>query len=919
MTSFLQFLILGLGTGAMYALSGLGLVLVYKGSGVLNFAQGAIGMVAAYFFNGLAHHHGWPTFPAIVVAVLGGAGISLAVHTFVMRPLRHAPALTKLIATLGITAFLVGATIYIEGGDTQLEASVFGAGTIKVGAINVPTDRLYLLAVAFGLTAILAAVYRFTTFGLATTAVAEDEVGFAGLGRSPDTVAAINWAIGGALAAVAGVLVSPITGLDPVILTMLVVPAMAAALLGGFSSFLITFLAGVAIGVAQSIITSHTTEPGIQTAVPFAVIIALMVLRGRGLPVRGEAGAKLPRLGSGKVRLWQLAVGVPAGLLVIWLVPVNWVSFLTTSLVYSLVLLSIIVLTGFCGQLSLAQYMLAGMSGWIAASLIAYWHLPFELAAICGLIGTVITGVIVGLPALRTRGVNLAVVTLGLAAVIENMIMNNSDVNGDTLGGLNIGVPHLFGINVSSFVYERRYATLAFVVLVVLVIMVANLRRSQAGLQLVAVRSNEKAAASLGINVAGIKLYAFALAAGIAGFCGVLTVYRYEYVSFTNFSSFASMTAVSNAVISGIGYAYGAIIGLLFAPYGLGYLPFSSFQNFAVLLIAFGGILVIPILIKNPSGLASTHSLEALKEWLARRRHPAKRVGLTADTSAVPANTKAARVRPETLEVRNIRVQFGGVVAVDGVSLDVKPGEIHGLIGPNGSGKTTLIDAISGFVRVAGGEVSIGGKSMTGSRAHKRVTNGLTRSFQTLELFEDLTVVENLRAAIPTNRLSFLTSLAWPKILALTPGAAAAVHEFGIGQHLNLKPEELSYGQRRLVAMARATAPLPSIILLDEPSAGLDEVHRREFSTLLQRLAREWGIGALLVEHDVDLVQSICDRLTVIDRGRVIATGKPTDVLNDPDVIAAYLGVASAADLLEREGRMPADTVGATSGETALS
>jgi sulfate-transporting ATPase len=245
-------------------------------------------------------------------------------------------------------------------------------------------------------------------------------------------------------------------------------------------------------------------------------------------------------------------------------------------------------------------------------------------------------------------------------------------------------------------------------------------------------------------------------------------------------------------------------------------------------------------------------------------------------------------------------VRFGGVTAVEGVALDVQPGEIHGLIGPNGAGKTTFIDAISGFVKPTRGQVTLGGRSLTALPAHKRVALGLTRSFQTLELFEDLTVADNLRASIRPKLVSFVTGVAWPRPVPLNEGAMSAIREFGITNHLHVKPEALSYGQRRLVAIARSVATLPSVILLDEPCAGLDEVHRAELAGLLTRLAQEWGIGILVVEHDVDLILEICDRVTVLDAGCVLATGAPRDVLRDPSVVTAYLGVETAVQTLER-------------------
>jgi sulfate-transporting ATPase len=263
----------------------------------------------------------------------------------------------------------------------------------------------------------------------------------------------------------------------------------------------------------------------------------------------------------------------------------------------------------------------------------------------------------------------------------------------------------------------------------------------------------------------------------------------------------------------------------------------------------------------------------------------------------------AAEVEPvagASLSVQGVRVRFGSVVAVDDVSLEVNPGEVVGLIGPNGAGKTTLIDAVTGFVPVAEGSIELDGQRIDRKNATQRARLGLRRSFQSLELFEDISVEENIRAGsdLRASRLSWVTDLFWPGTHELTPTAVTAVREFNLEQHLDDTPEELPYGRRRLVGIARTVASGPSIVMLDEPAAGLDENETGELARLIRRLADERNMGVLLVEHDVNLVMSTCDRVVVIDFGRVIASGTPAHVRDDQAVRDAYLG---HADELEEE------------------
>jgi sulfate-transporting ATPase len=252
----------------------------------------------------------------------------------------------------------------------------------------------------------------------------------------------------------------------------------------------------------------------------------------------------------------------------------------------------------------------------------------------------------------------------------------------------------------------------------------------------------------------------------------------------------------------------------------------------------------------------------------------------------------ATTVAPKPLEVMDVSVSFGGVKAVRNVSFQVRPGEIHGLIGPNGAGKTTLIDAITGFAPVRSGAVTLAGQDITRWSPSRRSAAGLSRSFQSLELFDDLTIEENIAVACDRRgRLHYLTDLVHPGAISLTAAGQAAVSGFRLAPLLPATPGSVSFGQRKLVAIARCVASGPSILLLDEPAAGLDDAEAAELAALIRRLAADWGIGLLLVEHKVDMILSICDRVTVLQNGRVLASGTPDQVRSHPEVIDAYLGV----------------------------
>jgi len=885
---FVRFAIIGLGTGGLIALAAQGLIVTYRASGVVNFAQGAIGMAGAFAFYDLRDKYGLPWQVAILLGILAGGVLGAASHILIMRPLRRASPLVRLIATLGLLTIIQNAFTLRYGTDQQLVHGILPTYLLTpVHKMTVSMDRVILLGVALVLTAVLSVIYQRTRFGVTTSAVAESEQAAAARAVSPATIAAVNWGVGGGLAAGVAILIAPIVGLEPTQLTFLVLPALAAALVGGFSSFGLALAGGLTIGVVGSELARYTTVPGLSDSVPFVMIIAVLLVRSRALPTRGELMARLPSLGPGRAHPLVVIGWLVAAIAAILLLPTSWVDPMTTSMLFAFITLSLVVVTGLAGQLSLAQFGLAGVGAWTAGRLIANYHIPFEVALVAGVGAGAAVGVIVGLPALRARGVTLAVATLGLGLVLDVMLLSSQARTGG-LNGTVIGTPHLFGLNIDSNVHPQRYAFVVFTLLVLCAFAVCNVRRGRSGRRLIAVRSNERAAAALGVNRHGAKLYAFALSAAIAALGGVLTSFRFSNVLFAGtYSVMNSISAVLVGVIGGIGWVSGALLGAaVFIPDGLAARPLSTYTNLTETLRTIAGFFVLATLIFNQNGMAETHNVQAI----LRRFHRGKPKPLPSVPSR-PKSVVEAVVRPATLEIRNLTVRFSGVVAVDGVSLSVAPGEVVGLIGPNGAGKTTLIDGVTGFVPLATGEITVDGRRIEGWSVAKRARAGLGRSFQSLELFDDMTVLDNLRTASDRHDVrSYVFDLIRPAEVPLSDGAWSAVTELGLVEDLNARTEDLSYGRRRLVAIARTLATGPAVLLLDEPCAGLDDEESEHLGDLIRRLAREWGIGVLLVEHNVDLVMKVCDRICVLDRGTVIAQGTPSVVQAHEAVIAAYLG-----------------------------
>ena len=375
-----------------------------------------------------------------------------------------------------------------------------------------------------------------------------------------------------------------------------------------------------------------------------------------------------------------------------------WASATYISLASAVMILSIVVLTGYAGQISLAQWALAGIGALIAGRLVRA-DVPIELAILLGVLLTIPVGLVFALPALRTRGVNLAVVTLGLGFLVSEVVFANPNYLGGQLdGGTRIGRIKLFGIEVDAFNHPHAWAAVSLVCFVLLALLVANLRRSRTGRRLIAVRTNERAAASLGISVFGVKLYAFAVSAGLAAFAGILVGFRRQVITYTEFNLFASINSLGHAVIGGLGYVLGAVFGAPNAIGGLGTRVIEDWiglENQWDLII--GSVILFVILIVHQNGIADvvTHDRRLWEKLrLVRRRQ---------DAPAAPARPRSSRSPARRCRSTELTVRFGSVVAVDDVSLEVRPGEVVGLIGPNGAGKTTLIDAVTGFVPASDG------------------------------------------------------------------------------------------------------------------------------------------------------------------------------------------------------------------------
>jgi ABC-type branched-subunit amino acid transport system ATPase component len=424
---------------------------------------------------------------------------------------------------------------------------------------------------------------------------------------------------------------------------------------------------------------------------------------------------------------------------------------------------------------------------------------------------------------------------------------------------------------------------------------VAKLRTSRIGLQMLAVRANERSAAGAGVDVIRVKIVAFAIASFIAGLGGALIGYL-QATGLTGqpFDALQGLAIFTCAYLAGITSVSGGLFTGLIAAGGLLAYVSSTWihlggQWYAVL----SGIALVLTVILNPEG--TTGQIHA---FLERRRHGATPPVPRAIPEDVTLTPEPPRVGGDVvLAANSVSVSYGGFAAVRDVALTVQSGTIVGLIGPNGAGKTTLLDALSGFTRSTG-IVTLNRQEISQLSAHQRVRAGLGRTFQRTELYEDLSVVENILVGAAAARGRDARTV--QDVLAL----------LDLSEYAERPVSELSQGRRQLVSIARALIGNPEVLLLDEPAGGLDS-HESQWLGMRLRAIRDSGVTILIIDHDMHLVLNLCDRIYVLNFGEVIAGGTPTEIRADARVAAAYLGAAHS-------GTPPADAQAMDTGQGVM-
>jgi ABC-type branched-subunit amino acid transport system ATPase component/branched-subunit amino acid ABC-type transport system permease component len=928
-SDFLPFIVVGLATGAVYGLAGIGLVLTYKTSGIFNFGYGAVAALVAFAFYFL-WEHGLPWGAAAAISVLVVSPIMGLLLELMARTLSGASETIKVVATVGLIliADSIGTLWFPTNPPTF--PTFLPQSTRHILGVNVSWAQMILFIFSAVAAGALYWFFRSVRPGIIMRAVVDSPDLVAMSGDDPVLVRRRAWIIGSLFAGIAGLFLAPTQQLDGATLTTAVFAAFGAAAIGYFTNLPLTFAGGLVVGVAGALVDKYSATVswvgGLSPALPFIILFIVLIvlpkrlLLQRILPVTQKA--RDTYVAPVRVRLGAYGIAI----ILLALVPViqsGKVAVWSEALINIILFLSLGLLVRRSGQISLCHLAFAAV-GAAAFGHFAGDGIPWLFSLIFAALVAVPVGAIVAIPAVRVSRVFLALATLGFGILMEQAFYTRNFMFGASPIGLPAPRPNVTigGWNMST---DTGFFYVLLIITVLTVIVLTIINRGRLGRLLEAMADSPLALETYGTTSSVLKVIVFCITAAIAAMAGALEAQLFSFGIGTYFPSFESLILVALVVIVTVGdpwYAVIAAIGYSVIPayitgntttsilnllFGLGAATAALAVNRGTtpqpmrrFLDRLGGRAVAPAAagLAGPAVAAPPAAAAPAAAASAAAASAAVASAAVAGAAAKDGPPAAARTG---LEVRDLSVRFGGVHAVNSVSLKAPCATITGLIGPNGAGKTTTFNACSALVRPSSGRITLHDLDVTREGPPHRARRGLGRTFQRTELYNSLTVRQNvamgreasmaganpLRQIFSSRHSNKVIDAAVADALELTGTTRLADAQAGL----------LPIGQRRLVELARALAGPFDMLLLDEPSSGLDGHETERFGQVLRAVVRERGVGILLVEHDMTLVRDICDYVYVLEFGQLIFEGSTAEMQDSPQVRAAYLGDFDAAEV----------------------
>lgn len=916
MTLSADVFIVGLVTGLTYAILAVGLVLIYRSTRVINFAHGQLGAASALLLAKLVNDHGVSWWLAFPLALVLAAGVGAAVEALVIRRLETAARTTVMIATIGLAQILFAVSFWsVVRPDINRLAQVGYPVPIdwsfEIADYVVRGADLMIVMVVPAAAALVALLLRGTTIGIQIRAVAANREAAALAALPVRRVTMSVWAIAGVLSAVTAILLGPLRGanLTEVLGPSLMVRALAAALVGGMTNLPVAFAAGIGLGIFEQLTFANFASGGVTELAVFALVMVMLIRQAGALSrVRRRADDDIglirpahpldAELATRPWAGWLRRGPVAAAALLAVILPLlpgldtqSKAFLLTEVVIYCLIGVSLVVVTGISGQLSMGQFALLGLGAYLTVRLApSDLSLPVVMAIVGGTCA--LAAAAIGVPAVRVRGLFLGVTTLSFSVLAYGYLFNqrwltNAGSSFVTLEGT-ARLPFVGDVTTNRGLYYTAVGTL-----VLALAALAALRGSGAARRLMAVRDNPLNAAAHGLPPAATNIVAFALSGFIAGAAGVLWAHSHVNFDANAFPAATSLTVLSAAVIGGVASPAGVVLATI-AVIGV---PIV-FEWSTVLVYLFTGAGVLAVVLALPGGIvaALVRGRDLLARAIDRNVHAAELA--EADAPGSPA-----------LECRDVTVRFGGITALDEVSLRVEPGETVALIGSNGAGKTTLMDCVSGYLAPDAGEVFAFGAPVGALSPEYRPYTGVARTFQDARLYQGMTVLQcvlvALESRMSTGLLSSLVAAPWERWAERDRRGEAEtlLRRVDLWEARDVLLADLSTGARRVVDVACAAALRPRLLLLDEPTAGVSHQEVPALLELVRSVRDELDCAVLLIEHDMAVVMGEADRIYVLEAGRVIAEGAPAAIADHPAVIEAYLGRGAADHAPSRRRR----------------
>lgn len=918
MTEALNIIIGGIVTGCIYALLAVGFSLVFSVTRVLNLAQGTFVTAGALIMFSLTQHAHFSLLVAFLVALVMLVIVMGTLAWALVRPAMERISHSSLLMMMGglLTAFQ-GIAYLIWGSNPYTLHSFSGGKPIVIFGAFVVTQDFWIVGTAAVAVLLLYWLLFKTRFGQSLRASAENPTATKLMGISVDRVVVLAFVLATALGVIAGAVMAPTTSLDFSSMSSFTNDGLIAVTIGGLGSVFGAIAGGLVFGILTALITGYVSSV-FGPAISIGILILLLIVRPEGLLARrrgrradtadkrsGRPELKLKVPGSWTKVGWAvLGVGLFFGLPPLFSAS-GTLHTIDLVGIFALAIVGLELLTGVSGQVSLGQAGFMAVGGYVSALMTVNHHISPIWGLLAGLVLSLICALILGLAGSRVRGMYLAVVTLAFGIFIPSVATGMSSTGGPS--GIS-GIPP-FTIFGYSFDTDTKFFYLIFVLVAVSLYFSSRVIKSHRGRLLKAMNEDDVGISSIGLDVRKTKIMVFVVSAAMASVAGSLYGGFFHFLSPDMVGSAVSLQLITMLVVGGTVSRLGPLIGVTI----ITFLPNVSQQMANVGPVVDGALLVI-FLRYLPDGIIGVPM--AGINWLADRvgikaklptptPSPAPAV-LGSSNGEVPAAAPpmeqqsqlpsgAGEPKRVALRISGLSKTFGGVMAVRDVSFDLEENSIGALIGPNGAGKSTLFNLITNLYIPDSGSVELWGDKLPISRPHRAAELGLFRTFQTSRVFEQLSVVDNvLLGGVRLSRRGMVscgigTMGARKEERELRERAMEILVAVGLGQQAYEPAGNLPLAAQKHLDLARALMSGSKVLLLDEPGAGMNDAETEELGSMLLAI-RDAGRTILVVDHNMALVMGIADRVTVMDAGRVIASGLPEQIQQDPTVISAYFG-----------------------------